>query len=246
MAEKIQQLESVVIRSLRRFRDRYFPEKVVKEDSAVGDSGKEQQYGLLDSLPVDVQFLIMTFLSPADLCHLGATSHYWRAMVRDPLLWRYFLLRDMPYWPSIDHVTIPHPDLLDTPLITGNLSEQSLCLSRYLKGCPSSRQQWLPSRPAYEVVTSFLQLLVPSSEPRYAMFGPGMEQLDVSLVTRLMCAPDILPVSGTPHRQINGKGLVSHVLESNSTNTCCCRMNQNNRHHCYFFLIPVHTGTFPE
>lgn len=38
-------------------------------------------------------------------------------MVRDPLLWRYFLLRDMPYWPSIDHVTMPHLELLDAPLI---------------------------------------------------------------------------------------------------------------------------------
>lgn len=83
------------------------------------------------------------------------------------------------------------------------------CFTRYLKGCPSCRQQWLPSRPAYELLTSFLQYLVPSSEPRYAMFGPGMEQLDVSLVTRLMHAPDLLPVSGTPHRQINGKAMLS-------------------------------------
>uniref|UniRef100_A0A3Q0R341 F-box protein 4 n=1 Tax=Amphilophus citrinellus TaxID=61819 RepID=A0A3Q0R341_AMPCI len=186
-----------------------------------------RQTGEIFSLRVDVQFLIMTFLSPADLCHLGATSHYWRAMVRDPLLWRYFLLRDMPYWPSIDHVTIPHPDLLDTPLISEDMSLddreegnegmklQFDYMSEYLKGCPSSRQQWLPSRPAYEVVTSFLQLLVPSSEPRYAMFGPGMEQLDVSLVTRLMCAPDILPVSGTPHRQINGVGSgISYVFNN--------------------------------
>ena len=49
----------------------------------------------------------MTLLSPPDLCHLGATSSYWQVMVRDPLLWRYFLLRDMPHWPSIDHVTMP-------------------------------------------------------------------------------------------------------------------------------------------
>ncbi|CAI5649985.1 unnamed protein product [Oreochromis niloticus] len=124
----------------------------------------------------------------------------------------------MPYWPSIDHVTIPHPDLLDAPLISEDESLDDReegnegiklkfdYMSEYLKGCPSSRQQWLPSRPAYEVVTSFFQSLVPASEPRYAMFGPGMEQLDVSLVTRLMHAPDILPVSGTPHRQINGIG----------------------------------------
>lgn len=211
--------ESVVIRSLRRFRDKYFTNngKAAQDDLVlVEDTGEEPQPGFLDSLPVEVQFQIMTLLSPADICHLGATSRYWRAVVRDPLLWRYFLLRDMPYWPSIDHVSMPR---LDVPLIDEDESLEDReegegkglelkfdFMSEYLKGCPSCRQQWLPSRPAYEVVTSFLQSLVPSSEPRYAMFGPGMEQLDVSLVTRLMHAPDVLPVSGTPHRQINGIG----------------------------------------
>ncbi|XP_074493743.1 F-box only protein 4 isoform X2 [Sebastes fasciatus] len=222
MAGNIQQLnESAVIRSLRRFRDRYFTNsgKVVKDDLTPDTGGDEAQPGLLDSLPVDVQFLIMTLLSPADICCLGGTSRYWRAMVRDPLLWRYFLLRDMPNWPSIDHVSMPQLDLLDAPLINEDeslddreegddrgMESKFDYMSEYLKGCPSCRQQWLPSRPAYEVVTSFLQSLVPSSEPRYAMFGPGMEQLDVSLVTRLMHAPDVLPVSSTPHRQINGIG----------------------------------------
>ncbi|KAM9393049.1 F-box only protein 4 [Pholidichthys leucotaenia] len=220
MADKIQHIESLVIRSLRRFRDLYFPGKLVRGDMAVVDWAGEEEQGLaLDSLPVDVQFLIMTFLSPADLCCLGATSQYWRAMVRDPLLWRYFLLRDMPYWPSIDHVTMPHLELLDAPLISDDESLDDReegegegrelrfdYMSEYLKGCPSCRQQWLPSRPAYEVVTSFLQSLVTSPEPRYAMFGPGMEQLDVSFVRRLMHAPDVLPVAGIPLRQINGIG----------------------------------------
>ncbi|KAL0186801.1 hypothetical protein M9458_018471, partial [Cirrhinus mrigala] len=31
-----------------------------------------------------MQFLILTFL-------LGGTSTYWRSMVRDPVLWKYFL-----------------------------------------------------------------------------------------------------------------------------------------------------------
>lgn len=85
--------------------------------------------------------------------------------------------------------------------------------NRYLKGCPSCRQQWLPSRPAYDVVTSFLQSLVPSPEPRYAMLGPGMEELDVSLVRSIMHAPDVLPISGIPHRQINGEVVfVKHHL----------------------------------
>ncbi|XP_034397394.1 F-box only protein 4 [Cyclopterus lumpus] len=232
MAGKTQQLhESVVIRSLRRFRDRYFPNggQVVKDDlTSAADTVGEPQPGFMDSLPVDVQFLIMTFLSPESICSLGATSRYWRAMVRDPLLWRYFLLRDMPNWSSIDHVSMPQLELLDTPLIDegeslddreewdvkGTESKVDY-MSEYLKGCPSCRQQWLPSRPAYEVVTSFLQSLVPASEPRYAMFGPGMEQLDVSLVTRLMYAPDVLPVSGTPQRQINGIGSgISYIFNN--------------------------------
>ncbi|XP_062418239.1 F-box only protein 4 isoform X2 [Pungitius pungitius] len=118
MAGPTQQLnESVVIRSFRRFRDRYFTNSgpVVKDD--LTDAAAEPQPGLLDSLPVDIQFLIMTFLYPADICSLGAASRYWRAVVRDPLLWRYFLLRDMLNWPSIDHVSMPQLELLDAPLI---------------------------------------------------------------------------------------------------------------------------------
>ncbi|XP_031662273.1 F-box only protein 4 isoform X3 [Oncorhynchus kisutch] len=86
----------------------------------------------------------------------------------------------------------------------------------YLKGYPACRQQWFPQRPPYSVVTSFLQSLVPTAtEPRYAMFGPGMEQLDVSMVTKLMHTPDVLLVAGIPQRQINGIGSgISYVYKN--------------------------------
>lgn len=44
-------------------------------------------------------------------------------MIRDQLLWRYFLLRDMPRWTSIDHVSMPRLQSLDAPLSS---EEQSL------------------------------------------------------------------------------------------------------------------------
>ncbi|XP_060928300.1 F-box only protein 4 isoform X2 [Limanda limanda] len=230
MAAKMQRLnESVVIRSLRSFRNTYLTNSRAAgsgDGTAGGHPGDEEEHpGLLDSLPVDLQFLIMTLLSPADICRLGATSRYWRDLVRDPILWRYFLLRDMPYWSSIDHLTMPRLEILNAPVINEDESlvegedegMESKCdyMSEYLRACPFCRHQWLPSRPAYERLTSFLQSLVPLSEPRYAMFGPGMEQLDVSLVTRLMLAPDVLPVSGTPHRQINGIGSgISYIFNN--------------------------------
>lgn len=182
-----------------------------------------------------MQFQIMTLLSSVDICRLGATSRYWRALVRDPLLWKFFLLRDMPSWTSIDHLTMPQLEAPEGPVISDDAEQDdyerteskvdymaewvtlqsadtfiqrefidSCVPCRYLKACPSCRQRWLPSWPPYRVLTSFLQSLVPSAEPRYVMFGPGMEQLDVSLVTRLMHASDILPMTVVPSSQING------------------------------------------
>ncbi|XP_068614092.1 F-box only protein 4-like isoform X1 [Brachionichthys hirsutus] len=214
MAGETQQLKmSVVVCGLQQFREKYF-RKVVNDDSKPLDVREE--LGFLDGLPVEVQFLILTFLSPADIFCLGATSHYWRALVRDPLLWKYFLLRDMPYWPSINHVTMPK---LDAPLINederaddrkegADKGTDSKCdyMTEYLKGFPSCRQQWVPSQSAYEVVSSLFQSLVASAKPRYAMFGPGLEQLEVSLVGRLVHARDILPMADDQHRQTNGIG----------------------------------------
>lgn len=37
------------------------------------------------------------------------------------------------------------------------------------------------------------------------MFGPGLEQLDDSLVTRMMTSPDLLPVVSILQRQIDGE-----------------------------------------
>lgn len=36
------------------------------------------------------------------------------------------------------------------------------------------------------------------------MFGPGLEELDNSLVQKMMTCPEILLVAGLPHRQIHG------------------------------------------
>lgn len=62
MAGKIQELnESVVIRGLRRFRDRYFPNsgKAVKDYLTPDDTGKEEpEPGSLDSLPVNIHFYL--------------------------------------------------------------------------------------------------------------------------------------------------------------------------------------------
>lgn len=62
---------------------------------------------------IDVQLNIMSFLSPQDLCHLGSTSCYWRAAVQDPLLWRYFLLRDLPFWTSVDWKSLPDVEIFN-------------------------------------------------------------------------------------------------------------------------------------
>lgn len=79
-------------------------------------------------------------------------------------------------------------------------------LNRYKRSCPQGRRSLKSSRPRYGTVTSFLQSLVTQAEPRFAMFGPGLEELDTSLVQKMMTCPEILLVAGLPQRQIHGIG----------------------------------------
>lgn len=72
--------------------------------------------------------------------------------------------------------------------------------------CPYTRRALKASRPMYGAVTSFLHSLIIQNEPRFAMFGPGLEELNTSLVLSLMSSEDLCPTAGLPHRQIDGIG----------------------------------------
>ncbi|KFW90223.1 F-box only protein 4, partial [Phalacrocorax carbo] len=160
----------------------------------------------LDVFQIDVQLKIMSFLSPQDLCHLGSTSCYWRVAVQDPLLWRDFLLRDLPFWTSVDWKSLPDVEIFNKAF--SEVSDNALYdyMAVYKKSCPQGRRSLKSSRPRYGAVTSFLQSLVTQAEPRFAMFGPGLEELDESLVQKMMTCPEILVVAGLPQRQIHGIG----------------------------------------
>ncbi|XP_069740195.1 F-box only protein 4 [Narcine bancroftii] len=157
----------------------------------------------LRDLPMNVQLHILALLSPRDLCQLASVDHYWNSVARDPLLWRYLLLRDLPRWHSVDHLSLPDAALLSNSLT--DMAEYDF-MAGYLRSCPEGRKHWKPSHPVYSSVSSFLQSLMPQTEPRFAMLGPGLEQLDTSLVTKMMNSPSLLPMAGLPQRQVDGIG----------------------------------------
>ncbi|PKU41856.1 hypothetical protein llap_7831 [Limosa lapponica baueri] len=173
-------------------------------------TAKERSEWLQENIAVfkkiDVQLNILSFLSPQDLCHLGSTSCYWRAAVQDPLLWRYFLLRDLPLWTSVDWKSLPDVEVFNKAFSEESDNALYDYMAVYKKSCPQSRRSLKSSRPRYGAVTSFLQSLVTQTEPRFAMFGPGLEELDNSLVQKMMTCPEILLVAGLPQRQIHGIG----------------------------------------
>ncbi|XP_067885212.1 F-box only protein 4 isoform X2 [Heterodontus francisci] len=183
-------IEKAIRTSLRNLRDRYM-------------RTSRHQSQQKTPFEVEVQLHIMALLSPRELCRLGCVNRYWNAMVRDPLLWRYFLLRDIPHWNSVDCFSLPDAALLSRSLT--DTSEQDY-MAAYLKSFPESRKHWKLSHPVYNSVTSFFYSLVSQAEPRFAMFGPGLEQLDTSLVRKMMNSPRLLPVAGLPQRQIDGIG----------------------------------------
>ncbi|KAM5193920.1 F-box only protein 4 isoform 2-T2 [Mantella aurantiaca] len=195
-------LEAAIIHGLRQLRDRYLQRGGgrVPDREISGDSDSPLQH-----MPTDMQLYILSFLTPQDLCRLGMTNHYWNEMVQDRLLWKYYLLRDLPTWSSIDCHSLPDITLLNSCLSESEWKDANY-MSIYLRSCPKTRKSIRSKNPIYGVVTSFLHSLVMQGEPRFAMFGPGLEQLDDSLVTRMMTSPDLLPVVSILQRQIDGIG----------------------------------------
>ncbi|NXG48611.1 FBX4 protein, partial [Psilopogon haemacephalus] len=209
-AEERSGLEAVVLGGLRMLRERWM--RGPREPDAAAPClpaalpEEAEEVITLQMLPIDVQLHIMSFLSPQDLCHLGSTSCYWRATVQDPLLWRYFLLRDLPFWTSIDWKSLPDVEIFKKAFSDVSDYELYDYMAIYKKSCPQNRSRLKSSRLRYESVASFWQSLVSQAEPRFAMFGPGLEELDYSLVQKMMTCPDILLVAGPPQRQIHGIG----------------------------------------
>ncbi|NXM28593.1 FBX4 protein, partial [Oxyruncus cristatus] len=200
-------LEAAVRGGLRVLRERWMRggrERAAPPHAAL--PGDAEEASALQRLPIDVQLNIMSYLSPQDLCRLGGTSTYWRAAVRDPLLWRCFLLRDLPLWTSVDWKSLPEVEVLNKAFSEDSDKALYDYMEAYKKSCPQARRSLRSSRSRYGAVTSFLQLLVTQAEPRFAMFGPGLEELDDSLVQKMMTCPEILLVAGLPQRQIHGIG----------------------------------------
>lgn len=215
-------LEAAVRGRLRGLRERWAwgsrERGVAAAEPGPADGGEEaaEEVSALQALPIDVQLYIMSFLTPQDLCRLGCTSCYWRVAVQDPLLWRNFLLRDLPIWTSVDWKSLPATEIFNKAFSQGSDEAMYDYMAVYKKSCPQTRRSLKSSRPRYGAVTSFLQSLVTQTEPRFAMFGPGLEELDDSLVRKMMTCPEILLVAGLPQRRIHGIGSgVSFQINNN-------------------------------
>ncbi|XP_062068109.1 F-box only protein 4 [Lepus europaeus] len=187
---------------------RNFWQSVGKERAArpAAREEAEEEASSLSRLPIDVQLYILSFLSPHDLCQLGSTNHYWNETVRDPILWRFFLLRDLPRWSSVDWKSLPDLEIVKKPISAVTDSACFDYMAVYKMCCPYTRRALKSSRPVYGAVTSFLHSLIIQNEPRFAMFGPGLEELNTSLVLSLMSSEELCPTAGLPQRQIDGIG----------------------------------------
>ncbi|KAM4875279.1 F-box only protein 4 [Thomomys bottae] len=196
-------LEAAILSGWKTFWQSVGKERAARAEAR--EAAGEEETSTLARLPIDVQLYILSFLSPHDLCQLGSTSHYWNEIVRDPILWRYFLLRDLPSWSSVDSRSLPDLEILKKPV--SEVADGTFdYMAVYKMCCPYTRRASKSSRPVYGAVTSFLHSLIIQNEPRFAMFGPGLEELNTSLVLSLMSSEELSPTVGSPQRQIDGIG----------------------------------------
>ncbi|XP_032070466.1 F-box only protein 4 [Thamnophis elegans] len=178
-----------------------------QEEGAKGAIGMDATpCSALECLPIYVKLYILSFLTPKELIYLGSTNRYWRITVQDPLLWRYFLIRDLPSWNSIDWKSLPDAKIFNQTFVELDNIGHCNFMAAYNKCCSFNKSFLRSNRTTYSTMSSLLQSLITQTEPCFAMFGPGLEDLDQSLVYTMMASPDILPLAGMPSRQIQGIG----------------------------------------
>ncbi|KAJ7335023.1 hypothetical protein JRQ81_012964 [Phrynocephalus forsythii] len=201
--------ESALRASLRLLRDRWaergrFPGQA--RGVPASSESPPTPFSALEALPADVLLYIMSFLEPRDLSHLGSTNRYLRVTVQDPLLWRYLILRDLQSWHTIDWKSLPDAKIFNRSFAELNDNGTYDYMEVYKKCYSCCKRRLNSNQPFYGTVASLIQSLITQAEPCFAMFGPGLEDLDESLVLKLMTSPEILPLAGVPSRQMRGIG----------------------------------------
>ncbi|XP_078461617.1 F-box only protein 4 isoform X2 [Lampetra planeri] len=175
----------------------------------------------LDWLPLGVQLYTMSFLSARDLSSLASVSRLWRCLASDPLLWRRLLLRDALAWRCVGRVGMPDVRALTRP----HLAVAADFKAMYARGHAENPSRAAVSRRAAPGVVARLPQLLRAAlgagrvEPRFAMFGPGLERLRVSLVHQLLSSPNEFRVAPSlqqhPHAG-SGSG-ISFVFDEERT-----------------------------
>nr|XP_032822054.1 F-box only protein 4 isoform X2 [Petromyzon marinus] len=173
----------------------------------------------LDWLPLGVQLYTMSFLGARDLAALGSASRLWRCLASDPLLWRRLLLKDALAWRCVGRVGMPDVHALTR----AHLAVAADFKAMYARGHAENPSRAGSRRAAPGVVARLPQLLRAALgariEPRFAMFGPGLERLRVSLVRQLLSSPNEFRVAPSlqqhPHAGV-GSG-ISFVFDEDRT-----------------------------
>ncbi|XP_028605039.2 F-box only protein 4-like [Podarcis muralis] len=228
-----QSLETLLRSSLRVLRSKceqqQQPGRLPESDDRAGEEEEEEKQtpppppSALEALPIDVKLYIMSFLTPKDLSNLGSTNRYWSITVQDPLLWRYFLIRDLPSCHSIDWESVPDANIFNKSFFEHHNSASSDYMAAYRKCCSWRKRCPKPSQPTSGSVTSMLQSVITQTEPRFAMFGPVLEVLDDSLLYRMAVCPEIWPLAGFPSGQLHGIELgVTYHLNGQKFNITLC------------------------
>ncbi|XP_053156580.1 F-box only protein 4-like [Hemicordylus capensis] len=147
---------------------------------------EEQQPSTLQALPTELKLYIMSFLTPKDVVYLGSTNHYWRQTVQDPLLWRQFLIRDLPSWHSFSWKSLPAAHVFSSAFVEQYGIAAYDYMEVYKKCCSWIKKHPPRLWPAHGLTTFFSEVLRSKVAPCFAMFGLGLEDLDESLEDKLM------------------------------------------------------------
>lgn len=146
------------------------------------------QHLMFHTLPEDILFNILSYLSAKDLCCLSCVNNRFYYISNDEYFWRRKLLTDSKYWKSLG--SDANPELYRSRYLNEMPSKEI-----YLRCCPNIQEYYLHNNSfTINDVLIRLKSLFYKVIPKIALIGPGLESDTSCFVKNIMCDSSINPL----------------------------------------------------
>ncbi|XP_033738378.1 F-box only protein 4-like [Pecten maximus] len=178
----------------------YLIKQEMKQRSLIhGQKSVDQNASIFHKLPLNVKLHIFSYLGVRDLCRVSGVCRDWYDVSQDNILWQEKLARNIQSWNIISHLT--------NPAMYKEVQSEWTNREIFLRCSPEINRIMHERNSMLTSISNMLRYFLPKKVPKIAMFGPGLESENTSILVRqMLTARTLLEQVGMVPGQFDGVG----------------------------------------